>query len=238
MERMSEKDFINELSQKGICLSDNQVESFRKYAEFLLEYNQHTNLTAIRNIEDVYLKHFYDSIIGLNYFDVKGKTLLDIGSGAGFPGVVLKIVEPTINLTVLDSNGKKTKFLEQLSEKLNIEFEVINDRAEKYVSYRRESYDIVTGRAVTAMPILAELSLPFVKVGGLFVAYKGQLDDTVENGLYAIEVLGGEVLNINKTLLPKEGSVRTFVVVNKKCKTDDQFPRNFDKINKKPLQKS
>lgn len=235
---MSEDEFIYELSRHGISLSNNQVESFRKYAEFLLEYNQHTNLTAIRNIEDVYLKHFYDSIIGLNYFEAKGKTLLDIGSGAGFPGVVLKIVEPTINLTLLDSNGKKTKFLDQLSAKLDIEFEVINDRAEKYVSYRREYYDIVTGRAVTAMPVLAELSLPFVKVGGLFIAYKGQLDDTIENGLYAIEILGGEVLKVSKTLLPREGSVRTFVVVNKKRKTDDQFPRNFDKINKKPLQKS
>lgn len=235
---MSEEEFIYELSRHGISLSNNQVESFRKYAEFLLEYNQHTNLTAIRNIEDVYLKHFYDSIIGLNYFEAKGKTLLDIGSGAGFPGVVLKIVEPTINLTLLDSNGKKTKFLDQLSAKLDIEFEVINDRAEKYVSYRREYYDIVTGRAVTAMPVLAELSLPFVKVGGLFIAYKGQLDDTIENGLYAIEILGGEVLKVSKTLLPREGSVRTFVVVNKKRKTDDQFPRNFDKINKKPLQKS
>lgn len=235
---MSEEEFIYELFRHGISLSNNQVESFRKYAEFLLEYNQHTNLTAIRNIDDVYLKHFYDSIIGLNYFEAKGKTLLDIGSGAGFPGVVLKIVEPTINLTLLDSNGKKTKFLDQLSAKLDIEFEVINDRAEKYVSYRREYYDIVTGRAVTAMPVLAELSLPFVKVGGLFIAYKGQLDDTIENGLYAIEILGGEVLKVSKTLLPREGSVRTFVVVNKKRKTDDQFPRNFDKINKKPLQKS
>lgn len=235
---MSETEFSEALSLLGITLNEEQLKTFKIYADFLLEYNSHTNLTAIRTIEDVYLKHFYDSILGMKYFDVKDKSILDIGSGAGFPGVPLKIVEPSIKLTVLDSNGKKTKFLEELSSKLNIDFEVINDRAEKYILNRREYYDIVTGRAVTAMPVLAEFCLPFVKLGGKFVAYKGQLDETLENGEYAIKILGGEVESVETSMLPKENSVRTFAIVTKKCKTDEQYPRVFDKICKKPLQKS
>lgn len=234
---MSEEEFILELQKIGIELSQEQIGLFKKYAEFLLDYNTHTNLTAIRNIDDIYLKHFYDSLLGTKYFDFSGKKILDIGCGAGFPGVPLKIVFPDIELVALDSNGKKTTFLEELKKELNIDFTVINDRAEKYILDSRESFDVVTGRAVTAMPILAELSIPFVKIGGYFVAYKGNLDETLENGITTIQILGGEIEKIEKATLPKEEANRTFVVVKKKCKTEEKYPRIFDKIIKKPLQK-
>lgn len=190
---MSEKEFIQSLSDIGISLTDEQVIQFKKYAEFLLEYNSHTNLTAIKTIEDVYLKHFYDSLLLLKFVELDNEKILDIGCGAGFPGVPLKIVLPNLKLVCLDSNGKKTKFLEELKSVLGVDYEVINDRAENYVKNTRESFDIVTSRAVTNMPVLAELSLPFVKVNGKFIAYKGMIDETIENGLFAIETLGGSL---------------------------------------------
>lgn len=234
---MSEHEFILEVEKLGIKLSEKQLGQFKRYAEYLLEYNTHTNLTAMKTLEDVYLKHFYDSILGSKYFDFSGKKVLDIGSGAGFPGVPLKIVFPNILLTVLDSNGKKTRFLEELKDVLGTDYEVINNRAEEYALSRREYYDVVTSRAVTAMSVLAELSLPFVCVGGYFIPYKGKLDETLESGVDAIEILGGNLERVEESTLPFEGSVRTFVFVKKKCKTDTKYPRVFDKISKKPLQK-
>lgn len=234
---MSEQQFIEELGKIGIGLNETQINMFSKYADFLLEYNRHTNLTAIRSKDEVYLKHFFDSLLGAKYFDFTNKSLLDIGSGAGFPGVPLKICFPSIELTVLDSNGKKTKFLEELKNKLNLDFLVINERAEKYILTKRESFDVVTSRAVTAMPILSELSIPFVKVGGYFLPYKGKLNEDIEQGELAIETLGGTLERVEECTLPYEGSTRTFIFVNKKCKTCEEFPRVFDKIIKKPLQK-
>ncbi len=234
---MTEQEFKSAIEELGIQLSEEQLELFNKYADYLLEYNRHTNLTAIRTKEEVYLKHFYDSILLLKYTSLKDKSLLDIGSGAGFPGVPLKIIEPSIDLTLMDANGKKTAFLESLKNVLKLDYTVINDRAEKYILNRREQIDVVTARAVTAMPVLAELSIPFVKVGGEFIAYKGDIDETLENGKYAIEVLGGELEKVETTYLPEENAKRSFIFVSKKCKTDARYPRLFDKISKSPLQK-
>lgn len=234
---MNELEFLKYIEELGIILNDKQIEQLRTYATFLLEYNTHTNLTAINSKEDVYLKHFYDSIMLAKHFELKNMRVLDIGTGAGFPGVPLKICFPDIDLTLLDSNGKKTAFLEELKKKIDIDYKVINDRAEKYILNERESFDLVTSRAVTAMPILAELSIPFVKVGGYFIPYKGKLDENLENGIYAIHTLGGEIEKVIEETLPVENANRTFAIVNKKCKTSEEYPRLFDKINKKPLQK-
>lgn len=234
---MNESEFVDAMSGLGIELTEGQKTSFKKYADFLLDYNRHTNLTAIKTIEDVYLLHFYDSALMCKYFDIEGKSVLDIGSGAGFPGVVLKICFPSIVLTVLDSNGKKTKFLEALKDELKLDFTVINDRAEKYSIKARESFDVVTSRAVTTMSVLAELCMPLVKVGGMFVPYKGVLTEDLEGGKYAILKLGGEVQRLVETILPIKNAARSFVFVLKKCQTPSEFPRSFDKISKKPLQK-
>lgn len=234
---MSELEFIDALKNNDILLTSEQIEKFKKYASFLLEYNSHTNLTAIKTIEEVYLKHFYDSLMLLKFVNLSNERIIDIGCGAGFPGVPLKIVKPELDLVCLDSNGKKTKFLEELKYVLGIDYEVINDRAENYVKKTRESFDIVTSRAVTNMPVLAELSLPFVKVHGSFISYKGVINENIENGLFAIETLGGKVTNVYNDTLPKEDAKRSFIVVEKVKNTDIIYPRLFDKINKKPLQK-
>lgn len=235
---MNEKEFIKELEKIGIILDNAQLDLFRKYANFLLEYNEHTNLTAIRDVEGVYLKHFYDSLLLAKHLKIDEQSIIDLGCGAGFPGVPLKIVYPNIKLTLLDSNGKKTLFLEKLKTILNIDIIIINERAEKYILNRREYYDYAISRAVASMPVLSELAIPFVKVGGYFVAYKGLIDENLENGRYAIEELGGSIEKIIEETTPIEEAKRTFVVIKKKCKTDIKYPRIFDKISKKPLQKN
>ena len=233
---MSEEIFIEALKELGFNLTEYQKELFKKYATFLLDYNLHTNLTAIKSVDEVYLKHFYDSILVLKYYKIYGR-ILDIGCGAGFPGVPLKILIPEIDLYLLDSNGKKTEFLEKLKKELNIEYHVINSRAEKYIEGNREGFDFVISRAVASLPILSELSIPFVKIGGKFIAYKGQYQEELEASKYAINELGGVLELVANTTLYERSDVRSFIVIAKKCKTDIKYPRLFEKISKKPLQK-
>lgn len=233
---MSEQVFIEALKSLGIVLTEKQKLQFKIYANYLLEYNSHTNLTAIKTIDEVYLKHFYDSLLILKYEKISGR-VLDIGSGAGFPGIPLKIINPEIDLYLLDSNGKKAAFLNSLKDKLDLNYSVINDRAELYIKDVRETFDMVVSRAVAALNVLVELSLPFVKIGGKFISYKGQSDEEVELAEYGINALGGNISSIKKTTLFDRGDIRTFIIIEKKCKTDSKYPRAFEKISKNPLQK-
>lgn len=233
---MSEQEFIDALSSFGIILNDKQIKQFRKYAEYLLEYNTHTNLTAIKTKDEVYLKHFYDSLLLLKYVKVD-RNVLDIGCGAGFPGVPLKIVLPNINLYLLDSNGKKITFLNKLKDVIELDYTLINERAEKYADTKREFFDFVVSRAVAPLQVLSELSIPFVKTNGLFIAYKAQCEEEVEKSNVAIQTLGGKLDRVVSTTLYNRSDNRTFIVINKVCKTDIQYPRAFEKISKKPLQK-
>ena len=231
---MSESEFISKVKELGYDLSDEQIKQFRLYCNFLIEYNEHCNLTAIKTNEEIYLKHFYDSLLILKYRNFDNKSVLDIGSGAGFPGVPLKIVCPLIDLTCLDSNGKKAQFLILLKEKLGVHFEVVNERAEDYARVSREKFDYVISRAVSSMPVLCELAVPVIKVGGELIAYKGA--KTEDSGEYAVKVLGAEIINIYEDSLPFENAKRTFICIQKKCKTDPIYPRRYEKILKKPLQ--
>lgn len=231
---MTECEFYDELKKINIVLNEEQKKQFSVYLNFLIEYNKHCNLTAIKTDEEIYLKHFFDSLMILKYRNFVNECILDLGSGPGFPGVPLKIVCPDIELTCLDSNGKKTQFLLKLRERLNISFEVINLRAEDYIKEKREYYDYVVSRAFSNMPILCELSIPFLKIGGELIAYKGLYDDG--DGVYAINLLGGKLENIYCDKLPYENSNRAFVCVQKKCKTEIIYPRRYDRILKKPLQ--
>ena len=169
--------FIEELKKINIVLTDDQLEKFKKYADFLLEYNKTTNLTAIRDIEGVYLKHFYDSLLVFNNDIIdysKVNNLIDVGTGAGFPGVVIKIIQPHISVTLLDSNNKKTTFLKELVKVLDLDnVIVVNDRAENFVNENRQKFDISIARAVSELRVIAELCLPLTKVNGYFVALKG-----------------------------------------------------------------
>lgn len=232
---MTETKFKEYLEENGITINDNQLKLLKKYADYLLDYNKTTNLTAIKTLDDVYLKHFLDSVLLLKYIKITNEKLLDIGTGPGFPGVPLKILCPDIKLYLLDSNGKKTRFLERLKEELNLDYEVINDRAEAYIKENRENFDIVVSRAVSNLSVLSELALPFIKVEGKFISYKGNADEELNNAKNAIDILSHGEINAIKEKLPIENSERTFVIVTKKNNTDTMYPREYNKIIKKPL---
>ncbi len=234
---MSEKEFINELKKINIVLSKNQIQQFFEYYKFLVEYNIHTNLTTIVIQEDVYLKHFYDSLLLSQVVDLnKIENLLDIGCGAGFPGIVLKIVFPHINLTLLDSNNKKTKFCKELIEKLKLNnVEIITDRAENFIINRREYYDLVTARAVKNLPVLSEISLPYVKVDGFFIAMKSDYEKELNDSMNAISILGGKLISTKNINLPNNKGVRNFIIIIKNKITNTKYPRNYSQIVKKHL---
>ena len=233
---MNLNDFINELSKININLSNQQLNKLNTYKEFLIEYNKHTNLTRIIDDKDIYLKHFYDSLTLVKYVNFNNySNLLDIGTGAGFPGMVLKIVYPHLNVTLLDSNNKKTTFLKELSNKLELDIEVVNDRAENYIKNKRENFDIVVSRAVASLPILLELSISFVKKDGYFIAMKGNAQEELELAKNTPSKLNAKLESINNFKLPYENSDRTILIYKKLDITDNLYPRLYDKIIKKPL---
>ena len=168
---MNLEEFIEEVKTLGIDVTKAQLEKLDIYCNFLLEYNTHTNLTAIKNREEVYLKHFYDSLTLIKAIDLKKEnTLLDIGSGAGFPGMVLKIFFPELQIYLVDSNNKKTRFLTELKAKLGVDkLEVINNRIENLTKEFINKMDVVTARAVTNLPVLVELALPLVAINKYFI---------------------------------------------------------------------
>ena len=236
---MNIEEFINEIKKLGIDVTGEQLEKLEIYCNFLLEYNSHTNLTAIKNKEEVYLKHFYDSLTLVKAIDLTSvDTLLDIGTGAGFPGMVLKIFFPNLQIYLVDSNNKKTKFLIELKDKLNVDkVEVINNRIENITSRFINSIDVVTARAVTNLPVLVELALPLVKVDKYFIAMKGNAQDELENSEYAITYLGGKIEDVKEFVLPHDAGKRTLISIQKIKKSELNKLRPYEKIVKKPLQK-
>ncbi len=234
---MNKEEFIKELKTLGINITPSQLEKLEFYKEFLIEYNTHTNLTAIKEEQGIYLKHFFDSLTISEYIK-EGQKVLDIGTGAGFPGMVLAILREKTNFVLLDSNNKKIKFLTELKDKLQLtNVELIYDRAENYVKNHLEEFDIVTSRAVSDLRILTELSLPALKIGGLFIPLKGNIDSELDSSKDTIELLNGKILAKKEFVLPKENSRRTILVIEHKETTDKKYPRSFDKILKKPLVK-
>lgn len=236
---MNIEEFINETKKLGIDVTGEQLEKLEIYCNFLLEYNTHTNLTAIKNREEVYLKHFYDSLTLVKSIDLTSiENLLDIGTGAGFPGMVLKIFFPNLQIYLVDSNNKKTKFLNELKNKLNVDkVEVINNRIENITSRFINSIDVVTARAVTNLPVLVELALPLVKVNKYFIAMKGNAQEELENSEYAITYLGGKIEDIKEFSLPHDAGKRTLISIKKIKKSELNKLRPYEKIVKKPLQK-
>lgn len=234
---MNKEIFIKEVNNLGYELTDKQIDQFETYANFLLEYNSHTNLTAIKEKEQVYLKHFFDSITIIKSYDFNTvNNLIDIGTGAGFPGMVIKILYPNIEVTLLDSNNKKINFLKELSKKINLEnITFCHERAEEYCTKHRETFDIVTARAVSNMTLLTEICMPFVKENGYFIPLKGSNTDEITESEFAIKTLGGKIEEIINFKLPYEESGRNIVKIKKVSKTPLQYPRRYDKIMKKPL---
>lgn len=228
---MTEEEFITELTKLNIEVTPEKLDQLKEYASFLLEYNQHTNLTAIRDINEVYLKHFYDSLTIVKAINLKEvNTLLDIGTGPGFPGMVLKIIYPHLQITLMDSNNKKINFLKALAQELNLNIEIIYGRAEEFIVNRREYYDIVTSRAVASLDILAELSIPYVKTNGLFVAMKSNYQEELQATLPILKKLDSKVEKIEKFSLPKIEANRAIICIRKEKATNHKYPRNYNQI--------
>ena len=234
---MINSEFYKELEKINITLNDIQKEQLEKYYEYLIEYNSHTNVTSITKKEEVYLKHFYDSLTlttTTNFNNINN--MLDIGCGAGFPGLVIKLVFPHIKLTLLDSNNKKTTFCKNLVEKLNLDnVEIINERAEEFIKNKREFYDLVTARAVKNLPVLNELAIPYVKINGLFIAMKSNVDNELKESLKGIDILGGKYLETINLELPNNSGTRNFIIIKKIDETNNKYPRQYNQIIKKPL---
>ena len=222
------------LARAGQTLTGEQIDRLCRFGVLLLEKNQVMNLTAITEPSAVAQLHFLDSLTVLRAADCRGKSIIDVGCGAGFPGVPVAIAEPTAKLTLLDSLQKRMNWLQEVLPELGVRAEVVSARAEEYVAGRREQYDIATSRAVARLNILCELCLPYVKVGGKFLALKGAMThEEVEQARKAIEVLGGRVAEIAE--YPIADAVHRIVVIEKVRPTPKQYPRKFAKIKQAPL---
>ncbi|KIY22899.1 16S rRNA (guanine(527)-N(7))-methyltransferase RsmG [Mesobacillus subterraneus] len=229
------------LAEKGIELSQRQMEQYEIYYHLLVEWNEKMNLTTITEKPDVYLKHFYDSVSAAFYFDFhKPLDLCDVGAGAGFPSIPIKIAFPEIKVTIVDSLNKRITFLEQLSKTLGLEGTTfIHDRAETFGQNPgyREKYQVVIARAVARMSVLSELCLPLVKVGGTFIAMKGnQAGEELLAGEKAITILGGKLESSHSFTLPVEESERTLFIINKQKPTPKKYPRKPGTPNKTPIE--
>lgn len=227
--------FKEELKKIGIEATELQLEQLHKYFELLVEYNKVMNLTGITAEEDVYLKHFYDSLTLARVIDLnKVSNLCDIGTGAGFPGMVLKIMYPELEVTLVDSLNKRIEFLKVVIKELGLNtIEAIHARAEEYAIKNREKFDIVTARAVASLNVLLEYSMPLVKVNGCFIAMKGKNEE--EDSSNALKELSSEIELVDNFLLPIEESSRALIKVKKEAKTASKYPRKFAEIKKKPL---
>jgi 16S rRNA (guanine527-N7)-methyltransferase len=233
--------FEANIREKGITLSEKQLNQFEMYFETLVEWNEKMNLTAITDKAEVYLKHFYDSITASFYFDfTKPFHLCDVGAGAGFPSIPLKIVFPHIEVTIVDSLNKRISFLNHLANELKLEnVHFIHDRAETFGvnPLYRENFDVVTARAVARMSVLSELCLPLVKVGGHFIAMKAaHANDELANGKKAITTLGGRLEEMFTFTLPMEESERNILIIKKEKQTPKKYPRKPGTPGKTPIE--
>ncbi|MBB6454429.1 16S rRNA (guanine527-N7)-methyltransferase [Salirhabdus euzebyi] len=237
---MNEELFIQLLKEKRIEINDKQLKQFEIYYSTLVEWNEKMNLTAITAKNEVYLKHFYDSLTPAFYFPFEGNmTVCDVGAGAGFPSLPLKIIFPELQVTIVDSLNKRITFLDHLAKQLNLQgVNFYHDRAETFGQNKkfRESFDIVTARAVARLSVLSELCLPLAKVGGTFLALKGpQFQEEEKDAQSAIHQLGGEWNEVHAFALPEEGSERHLAVVKKIKTTPKRYPRKPGIPNKSPI---
>ena len=233
---MNQSRFIIEVEKLGIEITDEKLQKLERYYELLIEYNKVMNLTGITQKEDVYLKHFYDSLTLVKVIDLNSiDSLCDLGSGAGFPGIVIKIFYPNLKVTLIDSLNKRINFLNIVINELKLkDITAIHTRIEDYAKINKEKYDVVTARAVAQTNILLELGINLVKIGKYFIAMKGNIEQ--ENNFdNALEKLNCSLGNILKFKLPIEESNRCLIKIVKEKSTSKLFPRTYNDIKKRPL---
>ena len=241
--RYNLQQFYKDLHELYITLSDTQVEQFLIYYKMLVEKNQAVNLTAITDFDEVLKKHFIDSLslvkaCNFSYNDTE-ISLIDVGTGAGFPGIPLKIAFPNLKVTLMDSLNKRVDFLHEVIVTLGLrEINAIHGRAEDYAKpgQLREKYDLCVSRAVANLSVLAEYCIPYVKVGGKFISYKSEkVTEEIKDAEYAIDILGGKVEKQISFTLPDSDICRNLIVITKQIETPSKYPRKAGKVDKKPL---
>ena len=231
--------FLKILSEWNIRISDKQMDLFERYYKLLVSWNEKINLTAVTEKDDVFIKHFADSVALIRYADLSGKRILDIGTGAGFPGVPISIMCPGCSIVLADSLNKRIRFLDELVEDLELDDIItVHGRAEDLAFDKRfrEGFDVVVSRAVANMSVLSEYCLPFVKPGGVFVSYKGaSVDEELSDAKNAISVLCGTVDRVEKYSIPFTEYDRSLCFINKVACTDNKYPRKAGTPSKDPL---
>jgi len=234
---MNKENFIIEVEKLGLNVTNEKLEKLEKFYNLLISWNEKINLTTIVDKESVYLKHFYDSITLCKEINLDREVYLcDVGSGAGFPGIVLKIFFPKLKITLVDSLNKRVTYLNEIIEKLDLDNIVaIHSRMEDFSKTNEEKFDIITARAVSNLNVLCEISVKALKINGNLVFMKANCDEEIENVNRIVDVLGLRLISVNKFLLPIENSNRTLINLEKFVKTNSKYPRNIDKIKRNPL---
>jgi len=234
---MNKEMFVQKLNELDIIITEHQLTQLRKYYELLVEWNKVMNLTGITEENEVYLKHFYDSLTISKVINLKEiSSLADVGTGAGFPGMVIKILFPQIKVVLIDSLQKRINFLNEVINQLELDgIEAIHCRIEEYAIKNREKYDVVVARAVAQLNILLEYCVPIVKLDGYFIAMKANTKEEIDNASNALNLLSCEIKHIERFELPIEDSQRTIIKIGKNKKTNKKYPRKYSEIKKNPL---
>lgn len=231
---MNREEFLTAVKELGISITDKQLEQLNEYYKALVEWNKKINLTSITEEKDVYLKHFYDSLTLFKEYDLtKDVSLCDVGTGAGFPGIVLKIVFPNLKITLVDSLQKRLNFLDYVIKLLGLkDVELVHERMEYYSKQNEEKFDIITSRAVAKVKILVEISFKALKISGHLILMKASFEEELSDAEKIIKDIGGKVVDVNTFKLPIENSQRALINIKKLRKTGEKYPRSIDKIKK------
>ena len=233
---MTKEEFIQELQKLNVDITLEQLEKLEKYYNLLVEWNKKINLTRITEKKDVYLKHFYDSITLIKAIDLnKEIEVCDIGTGAGFPGIVLKIMFPKLKITLVDSLNKRIKFLKLVIKELDLkDIKPVHERGEIYTKNNINKFDLITCRALSKLNIISEICIPAVKINGYFIPMKAQIEEEIKDTKF-LEILNSKIERIISFKLPYEESIRNLIVIKKIRQTNTKYPRKYDKIKKNPL---
>lgn len=233
---MNKNDFINELNKIGVILSEYQLNQLDKYYNMLVEYNKNINLTAITEYDQVLLKHFYDSLTITKAIELTNQKICDIGTGAGFPGIVLKIAYPDLEITLVESLTKRCVFLNEVIKELDLKnIKVVNQRAEEFSQNNIEYFDIITSRAVAKLNILLELSIKSLKIGGYYIALKANVEEEIKSISTCLTKLNASLESITTFNLPIDNSLRNIIKIKKDGPTPPSYPRRYNEIKKRPL---